>query len=106
MPVFSFIIEHRVNKKAGHTKGIILRQLGCLGLLRPVTFRPLLTEGLALSWSYLFVQVGVNEIFISILNAFQNVLVCGVKIHFKYSRGCWCCKGSRKLELDELPALL
>jgi hypothetical protein len=37
------------NKKPGLTKGIILRQLGSLGLLRPVAFRPLLTEGLALS---------------------------------------------------------
>ena len=37
------------NKKAEPTKGIILRQLGRLGLLRPVAFRPLLTKGLALS---------------------------------------------------------
>ena len=28
------------NKKAGLTKGIILRQLGRLGPLRPVAFRP------------------------------------------------------------------
>jgi hypothetical protein len=36
-------------KKAEHTKGIILRQLGRLGLLRPVAFRPLFAKGLALS---------------------------------------------------------
>jgi hypothetical protein len=40
-------------KKAEHTKVIILRQFGCLGLIRPVTFRPLLSEGLALSGIYI-----------------------------------------------------
>ena len=36
-------------KKARHTKGIILRQPGCLVLVRPVAFRPPLWTGLALS---------------------------------------------------------
>jgi hypothetical protein len=36
-------------QKAEFTKGIILRQLGRLGLLRPVAFRPPLAMGLALS---------------------------------------------------------
>lgn len=36
-------------KKAEITKGILLRQLGRLGLLRPVAFRPPLAKGLALS---------------------------------------------------------
>ena len=43
------LYDRMPNKKAELTKGIILRQLGSLGLLRPVAFRPLLMEGLALS---------------------------------------------------------
>jgi hypothetical protein len=64
-------VDRMLNKKAGLTKGIILRQLGRLGLLRPVTFRPPLAKGLALSRNHLFVQVGVNETFIPILNFFS-----------------------------------
>ena len=37
-----------INKKAELTKGIILRQLGRLGLIRPAAFRQFLIEGLAL----------------------------------------------------------
>jgi len=82
------------NKKVELTKSIILRQLGHLGLLRPVTVRPHLAKGLALSWNQLFVPVGVNETFISILDAFQNVVACKLEIFFKYSCGCCCCKGN------------
>jgi hypothetical protein len=48
------------NKKTEPTKGIILRQLGHLGLLRPAAFRPPLTKGLALSWDHLFVEVSLQ----------------------------------------------
>jgi hypothetical protein len=79
-------VDRMPNKKAEHTKGIILRQLGRLGRLRPVTFRPPLTKGLALSWNHLFVQVAFNETFISILNTFQNVVPCKVEFCFKHNR--------------------
>jgi hypothetical protein len=47
---FSFYSPPYKQQKAEH-EGIILRQLGHLGLLRPAAFRPFLTEGLALSGS-------------------------------------------------------
>ncbi len=47
--LFCFAVDRMPNKKAELTKGIILRQLGRLGLLRPVAFRPPLAKGLALS---------------------------------------------------------
>jgi hypothetical protein len=46
---FRLVADRKPNKKAGLTKGIILRQLGRLGFLRPVAFRPLLAKSLALS---------------------------------------------------------
>jgi hypothetical protein len=49
-------IKEAQNNKAEHTKGIILRQLGHLDLLRPAAFRPRLTTGLALSGNLLFIQ--------------------------------------------------
>jgi hypothetical protein len=66
------------NKKTELTKGIILRQLGRLGLLRSAAFRPPLTKGLALSGNLLFVPAGVYETRISILNTFSECRVIRV----------------------------
>jgi hypothetical protein len=56
------------------SKDFIIQPLGHFGLLRSAAFRLPLTKGLASSWNHLFVQVGIKETFISILNTFQNVV--------------------------------